>query len=180
MRELNRNERLLATLLGAAMFLLLNLFGMKWVSSHIAAARGDITRSKGEVAAARTLLEQRPFWTARQDWVAEHPPEAYDERTSRAKFVQSVQDSLNKQDLKTESIQPLETERDGRLAITGIELTVTGRLESIVRWLHALQQPGNYQLVRSFTLRQADDGNTMQAVVRLGKVFRSGDLASYP
>jgi len=180
MRQLNRNERMLATFLGAAAFLAFNLFGMKWVASHTAAARADIAKSKSDVAAARALLQERPYWNVRQDWVAAHAPEAYDEKTSRAKFVQAVQESLNKQNLKTESIQPLETERDGRLAITGIELTVTGRLEAIVRWLYALQQPGNYQFVKSFTLRQAEDGNTMQAAVRLGKVFHSGDLASYP
>jgi hypothetical protein len=180
MRPLNRNERLLATLLGAAAFLVLNLFGMKWVSNHTAATRADIARFKSEADAARALLKERPYWNVRQDWVTAHPPEAYDDKTSRAKFVQSVQEGLDRQKLKIESQQPLETEHEGRLAVTGIELTVTGRLESIVRWLYALQQPGNYQFVRSFTLRQAEDGNTMQAVVRLGKVFRSGDLASYP
>jgi hypothetical protein len=180
MRPLNRNERLLATLLGAAAFLVFNLFGMKWVASHAATTRAEIARFKSEADAARALLKERPYWNARQDWVAANPPEPYDDKTSRAKFVNEITDSLKSYQLKADSQQPLETERDGRIAVTGIELSVTGRLESIVRWLYALQQPGSYLLVRSFTLRQADDGNTMQAVVRLGKVFRAGDLASYP
>jgi hypothetical protein len=180
MRPLNRNERLLATLLGASAFLVVNLFGMKWIASHATAAKAEIARSRSEVDAAKALLKERPYWTARQEWIAGHPPAAYDERTSQAQFVQTVQDSLGREGLKIEAQQPLPTERDGRLATAGYEVTVVGRLESIVRWLHALQQPGTYQFVRSLTLRQSDEGTTMQAIVRLGKVFRSGDLASYP
>lgn len=180
MRALNRNERLLAGLLGGMAFLLVNLVGMRWIASQTAASRAEIARLTGEADAARTLLKERPYWLVRQDWVAQHLPPPYDEKTSRAQFVQEVVDSVQKHQLQTESQQPLETERDGRLAIAGIEITVNGRLEAIVRWLHALQQPGNYELIRSFTLRQAEDGNTMQAVVRLGKVFRAGDLAAYP
>ncbi|MGH8048378.1 MAG: hypothetical protein ACREKL_14135 [Chthoniobacterales bacterium] len=180
MRPLNRNERMLATLLGAVAFLVINFAGMKWVANRTTMTRAEITQLKTEAEAARNLLKQRPYWLVRQDWVAAHPPAAYDDKTSRAQFVQDVTEGMKKQSLTIEAQQPLETERDGRLAITGIELTVTGKLESIVRWLYSLQQPGNYQFVRSFTLRQSDEGTTMQAVVRLGKVFRSGDLASYP
>ncbi len=180
MRPLNRNERLLATLFGAAAFLVLNLAGMKWIANQTANSRADISRLQGEANAARALLKEKPYWTARQDWVAQNAPQPFDEQTSQSQFVQEVQDSLRKFKLTTQQQQPLPTEREGRLAIAGMEVTVEGRLEAIVRWLHALQQPGRYDLVRSFTLRQAEDGNTMQAVVRLGKVYRAGDLAAYP
>jgi hypothetical protein len=180
MRPLNRNERLLATLFGAMAFLLLNLVGMKWIANQTANSRAEISRLKGEADAARTLLKEKPYWNVRQEWVEEHVPQAFDERTSQSQFVQEVQDGLKKFQLTTQQQQPLPTEHEGRLAIAGIEVTVEGRLEAIVRWLHELQQPGSYDLVRSFTLRQAEDGNTMQAVVRLGKVYRAGDLASYP
>lgn len=180
MRPLNRNERLLATLLGALAFLVLNLAGMKWIAGQTANSRAEINRLAGEAAAARTLLKEKPYWNVRQDWVAQHVPQPFDERTSQSQFVQEVQDSLKKFQLTTQQQQPLPTEREGRLAVAGIEVTVEGRLEAIVRWLHKLQQPGSYDLVRSFTLRQAEDGNTMQAVVRLGKVYREGGLAAYP
>jgi hypothetical protein len=180
MRQLNRNERLLVALLGAAAFLVANLVAMKWIANQTATSRAEIERLKGEATAARTLLKEKPYWTARQDWVEGHLPAPYDEKTSRAQFVQEVQESLKKFQLTTQQQQPLETEMNGRLAIAGIEITVDGRLEAIVRWLHEIQQPGSYALVRSFTLRQAEDGNTMQAVVRLGKIFRAGDLATNP
>jgi hypothetical protein len=180
MRPLNRNERLMATALGAMLFLFVNLAGMRWIGGQMRDARAEISRLTTESAAARTMLQERPYWLARQAWVAEHPPEVYDERTSRSKYVQDVQAQVQAQKLTIMSQQPLETERDGRLALVGMEVTVQGRLEAIVRWLHKLQQPGRYETVRSFTLKQADDGNTMEANVRLGKVLRSGDLASYP
>jgi hypothetical protein len=180
MRALNRNERLMATALAAMLFLFVNFAGMRWIGGAMRDASAEVSRLESESGAARTLLQERPYWLARQAWVAEHPPGIYDERTSRSKYVQDVQTAVQAQSLRIESQQPLETERDGRLALVGMEVTVNGRLEAIVRWLHALQQPGKYETVRNFTLKQADDANTMEATVRLGKVLRSADLASYP
>ena len=180
MRALNRNERLLAGLFGGLAFLFLNLAGMRWIANHTATAKADIAQLESDAAAARVLLKDRPGWVVRQNWVESHPPEAYDEKTSRSKFVQDVQSGVAAQQLKIESQQPLEPEREGRLVEVGIEITVTGRLESIVRWLYDLQQPGKYERIRTFTLKQAEDGNTMQALVRLGKVFRTGDVAANP
>jgi hypothetical protein len=178
MRPLNRNEQLLAFALGGAVFLLLNLFGMRWVADQMRGGRADIARLESDVAAARRLLEQKPYWLARQDWLLAHPPELYDSRTSRAKFVQDVQASLSAHQLQIDAQQPQSDETQGRLASTWIDLTVTGHLEAIVRWLHALQQPGSYEVVRSFTLKQADDGHTMEAHVLLGKIFRTQELAA--
>lgn len=180
MRPLNRNERLMAAALAAMVFLFINLAGMGWIGGQMRDARAEVSRLESESGAANTLLKERPYWLARQAWVAGHPPEVYDERTSRSKYVQDIQAGVQAQNLRIESQQPLETERDGRLALVGMEITVHGRLEAIVRWLHAFQQPGKYETVRNFTLKQADDGNTMEATVRLGKVLRSADLASYP
>jgi len=180
MRPLNRNERLLAAIFGGVLFLIVNLVGMRWIGGHIRSANADIARLKNEAEQANIMLKMRPYWTARQMWVKDHPPGVYDEATSRAQYVQEVQTAVQAHQLKIESQQPLETERNGRLAMVGIDVTVQGRLEAIVRWLHALQEPGKYETVRSFTLKQADDANTMEAQVRLGKVLRAGDLAAYP
>jgi hypothetical protein len=177
MRPLNRNEQLLALALGGTVFLLLSLFGMRWVADQMRGGRAEIARLETEVAAARRMLEQKPYWLARQDWLLAHQPQPYDARTSRSKFVEEIQSSVTANKLQIASQQPQTDERQGRLATTWIDLTVTGRLEAIIRWLQALQQPGKYEVVRSFTLKQAEDGNTMELHVLLGKIFRAGELA---
>lgn len=178
MRPLNRNEQLLALALGGALFLVLNLFGMRWVADQMRSGRAEIAQLESDAAAARQLLKQKPFWTARQDWLLVHQPDLYDARTSRSKFVEEVQASVTTNKLQIASQQPQTDEQQGMLATTWIDLTVTGRLEAIVRWIHALQQPGKYAVVKSFTLKQADEGNTMELHVLLGKIFRSGELTA--
>jgi Tfp pilus assembly protein PilO len=178
MRPLNRNEQLLALALGGTVFLLLNLFGMRWVAGQMRSGRAEIAQLESDVAAARQLLKQKPFWVARQDWLLAHQPELYDARTSRSKFVEEVQASVTTSKLQIASQQPQADEQQGMLATTWIDLTVTGRLEAIVSWIHALQQPGKYAVVKSFTLKQADEGNTMELHVLLGKIFRSGELTA--
>jgi hypothetical protein len=178
MRQLNRNEQLLALALGGTVFLLLNLFGMRWVADQMRNGRAEIAQLESDAAAARQLLKQKPFWTARQDWLRTHQPDLYDARTSRSKFVEEVQASVTTSKLQIASQQPQSDEQQGMLATTWIDLTVTGRLEAIVNWIHALQQPGKYAVVKSFTLKQADEGNTMELHVLLGKIFRSGELTA--
>ncbi|MDD5200377.1 MAG: hypothetical protein PHC88_11315 [Terrimicrobiaceae bacterium] len=176
MRPLNRNEGLLAIALGALLFLFINIAGIRWVAGKMHGAHEEISRIETEAAAARLLLAERPKWIARQAWMEAHPPETYDDRNSR-KFVVDVPTSVQAAGLKIDSQQPLETVRDGRLAVAKIHLVIRGRLESIVRWLHATQQPGRYALVETFTLNQADDGNSMQLDVLLGKVYRAAGPA---
>jgi len=180
MRTLNRNERLLSIALGTVLFLLLNLVGMKWVSSQMSAARANIDSLQSDAGAEKALLSQRPFWDSRGKWMKAHPPEIFDERTSRSKFIDDIQAGIQAKKLHIDQQQPLETEHDDLLAITLIDLTLEGHLEDIVRWLYSIQQPGAYCLVRTFTLNQAEDGKTMQLQIRLGKVFRTGDMPATP
>ncbi len=180
MRPLTRNERLLAGALGALVFLFVNLAGMRWVSDQMRTQNTVIRQLETEVGVTRQLLKQRSYWEARQAWMAAHPPEVYDERMTRSKFLQEVQAGVQGKELKTDSQQPLDTERSGSLAIANIDLVLNGRLESIVRWLHTVQQPGKYVSIGNFTLKQGDDGNSMQLQVRLGKVYRAGGSAASP
>ena len=174
MRPLNRNERLLAGALGALAFLFLNLAAMRWISEQMRTQRAAITQLEMEAQATRQLLKQRPYWVARQEWIAAHPPETYNELQTRAKFQREAQTSLQDKGLKIDSQQPQDTEHVGDLAVANLDLMMTGRLEAIVRWLHAVQQPGKSVSVGNFTLKQGEDGNSMQLEVRLAKVYRAG------
>lgn len=172
MRPLNRNERLLAIALGFIVLLLLNFAGMRWVADTMRSSRNRIAQLESENTALQRVLAERPYWVARQKWLDANPPAAYSERTSRTEFVQSVQAAVSAQGLKIVSQQPLDTERVGPLAVTNIDLVLSGRFQSLIRWLHAIQQPGKYALIRSFTLKQGEDGNSMQLQVRLGRIYR--------
>jgi hypothetical protein len=180
MRPLNRNERLLAGALGAVVFLFINLAGMRWISDQMRVQKAAISQLESDAAATRTLLTQQPYWEARQGWVAAHPPDVYDDRTTRSKFLQEVQSDVQTQGLKIQSQQPLDTDRAGQMSVANIDLVLSGRLEAIVRWLHAVQQPGKYVTIGNFTLKQGDDGNSMQLQVRLGKVYRAGGPSASP
>jgi hypothetical protein len=180
MRALNRNERLLAGALGALLILFVNLAGMRWVADQMHTEGAKIRQLEGETQAARLLMKQRPYWIARREWLDAHPPAIYDDRSSRSKFQQEVQAGILAQKLKIDSQQPLDTERSGDLAVANIDVVVSGRLEAIVRWLQAVQQPGRYMSLGNFTLNQSDDGNSMELQVRLGKVYRAAAPATSP
>lgn len=180
MRTLTRNERMLAGSLGALVILFVNLAGMRWVADQMRTEGAKIRQLETETQASRLLVKQRPYWIARREWVDAHAPEAYDDHSTRSKFQQEIQASVLSRKLKIDSQQPLDTEHNGDLAVANIDLVMTGRLEDIVRWLQATQQPGRYVSLGNFTLNQSDDGNSMQLQVRLGKVYRAVTPATSP
>lgn len=180
MRTLSRNERLLAIALGAAVFLVLNLAGMRWIATQLRTLKGEIATQRTEAAAARELLKQRPYYVAREKWLEAHPLPAYDERLSQSEFVQGINASVQTNKLKILSQVPSEPEFAGPLAVAKIDLTINGRLEAIVRWLHAIQQPGKFMFTEKFALKQGDDGNSMELQILLGKVYRVGGSATSP
>ena len=180
MRPRTRNERMLSIAVGTCVFLLANLFGVRWVANEMRTWRRNITRLQGEVATARQVVQEAPYWHARQDWMNAHPLPAYDENQSLATLMQDLPAGIKRHNLKIEGQQPVGTEVNGSLAVVEIDFKLEGRLEDIVRWLHSIQQPGQYFIVRNFVLKQTQGRNTMNLDIRLGRVFRTGDIASSP
>lgn len=180
MRPLTRNERMLSLAVGTCVFLIANMLGVRWIAGELRAWRADIVRLKTEVAAAKQVMLEEPYWHARQAWMENHPLPRYDEEQSLANFLEEMRAGLKQRNLKIESQQPMAPEVLGSLATVDVALKVEGRLEDIVRWLHAVQQPGEYLLVRKFKLNQASGKNTMELDITLGRVFRTGDIASSP
>ncbi len=131
MRALNRNEQLLALALGGALFLVLNLFGMRWVAEPMRSGRAEIAQLESGCRRRASIARQK-FLLARPRGLACEPirPNSYDARTSRSKFVQEVQSSVTADKLQIAAQQPLADESQGRLATAWIDLdlTVTGRL----------------------------------------------------
>lgn len=180
MRPLTHNEKMLSLAVGTCVFLIANMLGIRWLAGEIRSWRADIEQLETQIAASEQVMEEAPYWNARQEWIASHPLPVFDESQSTAVFLQDIDSGLRQQNLKVDSKVPMAAELFGSLATIDVELKVEGRLEDIVRWLHAVQQPGQYHLVRRFKLNQAGNKNTMQMEIRLGRVFRTGDIVSSP
>jgi len=180
MRTLTPKERMLATVLATVVFLAANLIGVRWIAQQIRASKMTVARLKAENAQVRLLLEEKPYWMARKQWLVEHPLEVFNEQRSGPEFTETVRSSVERHGLTLTRNTLLPLERSGQLVTTLIELDMKGSLEAMTRWIYSVQKPGDDQFLRKFTLKKAEDGNTMELNVVLGKVFTTSEMAVSP
>lgn len=180
MRKPTANERRLMLIFGAAIFVFLNLLVLRWYSGAWQKLADEVRQLDGTLGEFRALLEERPHWEARRQWVLAHPPELHAGRESDSRFAEAIQRTLTESGLTIDSQQLRESERAGTLVTTTLELSVKGRMEPLIRWLNLVQQPGSYFAVENFTLKCLDDGTTMTGHVRIRKIFRTGEVAANP
>jgi len=180
MRKPTASERRLLALFGGLLFLLLNLVAIKWYSAGRHQLSAQVTALEQTAAEYRTLLTERPQWEARQHWMQDHPLEAHQGREADSRFAEEIQRSLTQNGLSIDAQQLMDSAQDGGLVQAQLEFSVKGRLEQVVRWLCQIQQPGNHLVVQAFTLRRIDAGDIMTARIRIGKIFRSAEVARTP
>ncbi|MEI6337373.1 MAG: hypothetical protein WCQ57_02170 [Verrucomicrobiota bacterium] len=180
MRKPTVNERRLIAVFGGLLFLLLNLVVIKWYSSGRQQLSAQVTALEQSVAEYRALLTERPQWEARQHWMQDHPLETHQGREADSRFAEEIQRTLTQNGLSIEAQQLKDSTEEGGLIQAQLEFRAKGRLEQVLRWLCQIQQPGKHLVVQAFTLRRMDEGDTMNAHIRIGKIFRATAGAQAP
>ncbi len=180
MRKPTASERRLVAIFVGLIFLLLNFFVIRWYSAGRQQLSAQVTALEQTAAEYRALLTERPQWEARQQWVQAHPLETHQGREAESRFAEEIQTTLTQNGLDIDAQQLKDSALDGGLVQAQLEFSVKGRLEQVIRWLCQIQQPGNHLVVQSLTLRRIDDGDTMNARIRIGKIFRAGKVAQTP
>ena len=74
LQQLNRRERILATIVGSAVFLFLNLFLWSALSGGISRARADVAQRNARRMEQSVYLRDRDLWAKREDWLRKHQP----------------------------------------------------------------------------------------------------------
>lgn len=74
LQQMNRRERILATIVGGAVFLFLNLFLWGALSGGISRARADVAQRNARRMEQSVYLRDRDLWAKRDDWLRKHQP----------------------------------------------------------------------------------------------------------
>jgi hypothetical protein len=171
MRTLTRNEKVLGGLflalaIGLAL-LLLATSARRWVQQGQTATR----EVQARIAEARQWISERPVWTARADWLRANPLPVWQEDESEAELIQSLQGSLAREGLTINSQRLVAATDQPNRAEIGVELSIKGTTTQIVRWLHSLQQPGEFISIRQINLRADPDKTNLRADISLARHY---------
>lgn len=167
MRTLTRNEKVLGGLFLALavglVLLVLASTARRWVQQGQTARR----ELQARIAEAQQWLDEEPLWRARADWLRANPLPPWHAEESEAELIQNLQASLAREGITINSQRLLTaSEQPGQNTI-GAELSLKGTTTQIVRWLHGIQQPGEFLTIRQINLRADADKTNLRADVSL-------------
>lgn len=75
LERMNRRERILAGIVGAVIFLLVNIFLWSSLLGAIGRTRAEMVKRKSERTAQAIYVRERDMWAKRDAWIRQHQPQ---------------------------------------------------------------------------------------------------------
>lgn len=105
-----------------------------------------------------SLLEERDKWMARNDWLrANQPPFTTREEVNNEVF--EIAKARDVEGIEVSGIKYLDPVSTPYYEQAGVSLTVSGSLESVFRWIHSVQRPSEFRVVRNLRVIPDEEEN---------------------
>ena len=157
MRALTSKEKkLLAALLGA-IFVLVNVVGLQVFLNRQRALQKSIVQLEAQLNLNRAVLAEKPIWDEREAWLEEHQPlDDISTTEDDAKFYDFVEKSAKQCGLQFTRKGVGTQQIDGQFAEVFDNSLVKGNMESLVKWLHGLQQPKAFRAIKQISIKSGE------------------------
>lgn len=178
---MNTREKRLLILFGVVIFAMLNFYGYNVYAQKMGTLEGEIgsegnpilgkppTGLIGEIAVAEQNLEERDQKEQEMAWLAEVQPEPEDGGAVQSKLEGFVTQQAVAASLTTDRPKILPNDETGVYYHKAIfEIKVTGKEDSLYRWLVKIQDPSAFRAITSLRLSpNREDDTLIDAVVRV-------------
>jgi hypothetical protein len=146
-------KRLLFILL--SMLVLGGVFlGMDQYLKRRDALLAEKARLETEWIVIETLFEEKEIWEMRAQWLAENqPPFTSSEQIDQAIYDEALAAEIEGVTTSKQTLMPTVTTPDYVQA--GVSLTASGELRDVFRWIHELNRPESFRVIRN--LKMAPD-----------------------
>jgi hypothetical protein len=141
-------EKKLLLLLGLAAFAILNVFGISWYRKQRDILAARVIEAEGSVMMAEAYSAKYDTVVEEMEWLAGHQPQPRAGQIVATELEQyaSNQASTHQLTVKRRAIKPVdETGRHFHRA--KVEFNVTGKEDSLYRWLDRLQMPDQFKAI---------------------------------
>lgn len=172
MREPTRTERFLMAVLGALVLLLVVLIVVRSVRGTLDRNRAEELRLRGLLEEYNSWIAQAEIWKEREQWLLTHQPLVWNREKSEADFAQMLQETVAAEGMQILGQRLAGSQEVGKFVESSIQMTIKGTTEAIIRWLHRLQQPGEFLSVRQLNLRLDGDKKNLRAEVGVVRFYR--------
>lgn len=177
MRPLTKAEKFLSGIFALAALVVVVIFGSSFVRKELDGAKRREIDLKTQLEELNTWVGEATLWNERAEWMAENQPPIWDEETSESGLVEQLQKSLGDAGIEINSQRLLATSDLAGYREIGIDLTLKGRTEAVIRWLHGLQQPGEFVAIRQMSIKSDPDKVNLRVDISLVRHYLEGEVS---
>jgi hypothetical protein len=141
-------EKKLLLLLGLAAFAILNVFGISWFRKQRDTLAARVIEAEGGVMMAEAYSAKYDTVVAEMEWLAGHRPQPRAGQIVATELEQyaSNQATTHQLTVKRRAIKPVD-ESGRHFHRAKVEFNVTGKEDSLYRWLDRLQMPDQFKAI---------------------------------
>ncbi|MCW1920928.1 hypothetical protein OKA05_00080 [Luteolibacter arcticus] len=162
-------EKKLVMFFGLAAFVLVNFFAISWFQSQKEKIARQLTDAKGKVAVAQATADNYDTVVDEMNWLGDKSPAPKTGQlvATELETYASNQATTHQLEIKRRAIKPND-ETGVYFNRAKVEFNVTGREDSLYRWLDRLQMPDQFKAVTSMRLSpDAKDDTKIDATIEV-------------
>ena len=170
--QLSKREKVLATIVGAAVLIVLNLAVVSYFIKNQRRLRVELDAKTQQLASNKLLFADRDMWTERDAWLKKVQPKLENEGKAAVSLKDEIEEVAKKTNLQVLEPQLGTVER--RPHATTVFLTVNAKAskEALRDFLYEMQSPERSVVFESANLQfDKDDKTQMHGVFRIAKWF---------
>jgi hypothetical protein len=172
--RMNRRERILASLVGGVLFLLINIFIWNNLLGAISRTRADVVKRKSERTAQAMYVKERDMWAKRDEWIRKHQP-LLKGPGEASTLLDQVKEVAGKHEIL------IENPALGTGDSTANHQSVFASIETkspwppLVHFLYDVQQPESFVVFENATLAiDSADPSMMRGKFKIARWFAPG------
>ncbi|MEA3189019.1 MAG: hypothetical protein QOD99_2849 [Chthoniobacter sp.] len=166
--KLSGRERLLATVVIGAVFIVLNLVLFKTFLRKQSDLRQQLTSRKAELNSMQILLSERDLWKERDAWLAATQPKMANENTAGVELLETIRALAKKHDVTLERPALASPGRTQWYRSASVTLETKSSWQNLIGFLQELQEPTRFRVVESANITiDATDQTQMRTKLRV-------------
>lgn len=170
--SLSPREKILAGVVGASAFVVLNLVLSKSFASKQATLREQVASRRHELHSMQALLSEREQWTKRDAWLTEKQPPLENENSAGVQLLENIRTVAKKCTVTLDHPALAAPSRTPSYRSVPVTFETMSTWPALIDFLQSLQRPEDFVVVESGTISiDSTDQTKMRGVFRIARWY---------
>lgn len=171
MTEMSQREKVLSWVVGGVLFLVINLFAVKFLMDNYRKLSTTRAEVEGKIAGLQLQESQRDLWAQRDQWLNNSLPSMGDSDVANRQLIDAVQNVAKKYTVTLEAPQPGVPLRQQLYTMLSIKLEAKAAWTQMFDFLQELQAPGQFISVEGELKVDPTDKTQLRAALTVSKWY---------